>query len=99
MVFNTSGRETQTPVFNFLPKCEGMCKTSALLVKADGVFLEREDVVSEDDNLVVASLVEADEELAGAELVGVHGVKQNPLLCLYSHVFVIKLRGHGTPHL
>lgn len=76
-----------------------LTKGSALLVEADGVFLEREDVVGEDDDLVVASLVEADEELACAELVGVHGVKQDPFLGLYSHVLVIKLRGHGTPHL
>ena len=38
-----------------------------------GVVLERENVVREDDDLVVAAFVPANEELTGAELLGIHG--------------------------
>ena len=43
--------------------------------------------------------MEADEELAGAELVGVHGVEEDPLLGLDGDVLPVELWRHGTPHL
>ena len=76
-----------------------MCVSLYLLVEADSVLLQSEDVVGEHHDLVVASLVELDEELTGSELVGVHGVEENTSLRLDGHVFPVKLRGHRTPHL
>ena len=46
------------------------------LVHLDGVVLQREHVVREDDDLVGALLVVADQELGGSEFVRVHCVQQ-----------------------
>lgn len=69
------------------------------LVEPYGVFLQGKHVVGKHDDFVVAPLVEADEELASSEFVGVHGVKQDPLLRLDGHIFSVKLRGHRAPYL
>jgi len=69
------------------------------LVQADGVFLQGEHIVSKDDDLVITPLVEANEKLTSTELIGIHGVKQDALLCLNGHIFSVKLRRHWAPHL
>lgn len=70
-----------------------------LLVETNGILLQGKHVVSKDDDLVAASLVEADEKLASAELIGVHRVKKDALLRLDGHVLSVKLRRHRAPHL
>jgi len=81
-----------------------MCLNAALvvnnlLVEANGVLLQGKHVVSKDHNLVITTLVEADEKLAGAELIGVHCIKQDALLRLDGHVLPVKLWRHRAPHL
>lgn len=76
-----------------------LSEDSHLLVEANGILFECEDIVCEDHDLVVAALVEADQELAGTELVGVHGVQQDPFPRLDGHILAEKLGGHWAPHL
>ena len=72
---------------------------SNLLIEPDGVFLQGKDVISKHNDLVIASLMEANQKLTGTELVGIHSVEQDTFLGLNSHVFSVKLRGHWAPHL
>ena len=53
-----------------------LSRPSDSLIERDGIVLQGEDVVGEDDHLVVTPLVVPDEELAGAEFVRVHRVHQ-----------------------
>jgi hypothetical protein len=46
------------------------------LLQLCGVFLQRQQVVRKDDNLIAASLVVVDEELTGTNFVRIHNVKQ-----------------------
>ena len=68
-------------------------------VEADGVVLQSEHVVREDDDLVVAALVHADEVLTDAELVRVHDVEERLLARPRAQVLAVELGRHRTPHL
>ena len=59
---------------------------------------QRENVVRENDDFVISSLVEFDEELSGAKFVGVHGVQKDLFHARHRQVFAVKFRRHRTPH-
>lgn len=40
-----------------------------------------------------------DQELAGSELVGIHGVQQDPFLCFDCHILSVELGRHRAPDL
>ena len=66
----------------------GLNEASHSLAHLDGVALESKDIVREDDYFVVALLVEAHQELTGAELVGIHRIeelKQTMSMCIHTH--------------
>lgn len=71
----------------------------AVLIKANSIFLEGKHIVGKDNDLVVASFMEANEKLAGSKLVGVHRVQEDALLRLDGHILSVKLWGHRAPHL
>lgn len=70
-----------------------------LLVEADSVLLQGKHVVSKDHDLIVSPLMELNEKLASAELIGVHRIKQDALLCLDGHILSVELWRHWAPHL
>ncbi len=67
-------------------------------VELDGVVLEGEDIVREDDDLVVAVGVQLDQVLADAELVRVHDVEEGLLAALRRQILPIEFRTHRAPH-
>ena len=60
---------------------------------------QRENVVGKHDDFVIPSLVEFDQELRGAEFVGVHGVEKHLLHARHGQIFAVKLWRHRTPNL
>ena len=65
----------------------------------EGVVFEGVDVVGEDDDLVVAAFVVSDEELAGAEFVGIHDEEQHLFGRFAGQVFAVEFGAHRAPHL
>jgi hypothetical protein len=63
------------------------------------VYLQSKHIIGEDDNLVTSRLVVVDQVLARLNLVGVHGMEENPLSRRVSEVLSVKLGSHGTPNL
>lgn len=74
-------------------------KFHLLLVQPNGIFLQGKYVVGKDNNLVIPSLMELDQKLAGSELVGIHGVQQDALFSFNCHILPVELRRHWAPNL
>lgn len=68
------------------------------LVHFDGVVLEGEDVVGEDDGFVAAALMVADQVLGGLELLGVHHVEQQAFAGLADQILAVEFWRHRAPH-
>lgn len=62
-------------------------------------YLQSKHVIGKDNNLVASRLVVVDQVLACLNLVGVHGMEENPLSRRVSEVLSVKFGGHGTPNL
>jgi hypothetical protein len=61
-------------------------------------YLQSKHVIGKDDNLVASRLVVVDQVLACLDLVGIHGMKKDPLSRRVSEVLSVKFGSHGTPN-